>query len=226
VTISRGDGDVDWEHVDKIKADNLIPKRTRKSKPKLSDRQEKFVEEYAKSLIGSEAARKAGYSVKGANVTGSQLLTNPSIKERLRQKMEERIAAANISQESILREIAKIAFSDVKDISSWSDNRLEFMDSENIPNEVSAGIQTITTKSSEFGNDMSIKMHDKLKALEMLGKQAGLFASCKQLEANVTIAGRLGIEANVKAEIRKLEDFSDDELLKLVENGATLSKEK
>ena len=51
----------------------------------MTTRQEKFVEFYSACGNASEAARKAGYKTK-SNVIGAELLANPSIKAKIREK--------------------------------------------------------------------------------------------------------------------------------------------
>lgn len=50
----------------------------------LNERQRVFAREYVLTLRnGAEAARRAGYSVKSAKVTASQLLTNPNVRAEI-----------------------------------------------------------------------------------------------------------------------------------------------
>ena len=65
----------------------------------LNERQKRFAEAYIETGNATEAARRAGYSPNGINVTASQLLSNPKIRayvdERIAKADKERIAKAD-----------------------------------------------------------------------------------------------------------------------------------
>lgn len=56
---------------------------------KLTERQKRFVDEYIKTGNASEAARRAGYSGKNADVDGAKLLVNPSISQEVAKRLKE-----------------------------------------------------------------------------------------------------------------------------------------
>lgn len=57
----------------------------------LSEKQEAFVIEYLKDFNATQAAIRAGYSIKGADVQGSRLLGNVRIQESLIKYKDEMI---------------------------------------------------------------------------------------------------------------------------------------
>lgn len=68
--------------------------------PKLKPKQEAFVNEYLVDMNGARAARAAGYSERTARIAASgDLLTNPNVKERIKEKLQERAAVADGSFE-------------------------------------------------------------------------------------------------------------------------------
>ena len=62
----------------------------------MTERQNRFVDEFLKTGNASESARRAGYSAKSAKVTGAKLLANANLSaavdERLKEMASERIA--------------------------------------------------------------------------------------------------------------------------------------
>lgn len=56
----------------------------------LTDRQEKFCQEYSASGNGTQSAKNAGYSEKTAHVQACNLLKNPKIEARIAEIDEER----------------------------------------------------------------------------------------------------------------------------------------
>lgn len=69
---------------------------------KLTPRQARFVDEYLIDLNGTQAAMRAGYSSHGANVTGSQLLANPSVRSCVTQRQRELATKMEITREGII----------------------------------------------------------------------------------------------------------------------------
>ena len=55
----------------------------------LTERQRRFVDAYIKSPNAAQAARKAGYSLKSANVTASRLLANINISREIERRLKE-----------------------------------------------------------------------------------------------------------------------------------------
>src|SRR5215472_13652084 len=65
-----------------------------KKKPKLTEKQKRFVKHYLTNLNATKAAISAGYAQKGAHVTGCRLLKNPKVKdavERGNDKIAEKL---------------------------------------------------------------------------------------------------------------------------------------
>lgn len=54
----------------------------------LTQKQERFVEEYIKDLNATQAAIRAGYSEKTAGVQGSVLLKNPNVSAEVKKRIE------------------------------------------------------------------------------------------------------------------------------------------
>jgi phage terminase small subunit len=75
----------------------------------------------------------------------------------------------------ILEELMRIAFFDIRDVLSWTDTGVAFIDSTKIDENAARAISEIKETANNFGGSRSIKMHDKLKALELLGRYAGMF---------------------------------------------------
>ena len=59
-------------------------------KAKLTEKQQRFVDEYLIDLNATQAAIRAGYSVKTANEQGSQNLAKLSIQQAIAEQMAER----------------------------------------------------------------------------------------------------------------------------------------
>lgn len=73
------------------------------AKPKLTDKQEMFCLEYLIDLNATQAAIRAGYSVRTAQAIGAENLTKPLISERITKAFNERIEETKINAAYVLK---------------------------------------------------------------------------------------------------------------------------
>lgn len=148
----------------------------------LTARQEKFCQEYLIDLNATQAAIRAGYMPTAARATGSENLTKPDIQSRLSELNKSRLEATGISQKRVLEEYAKIAFFDIREIFDVDGGLINVkqLDANN------AGAIASIKSSEEWGEDdegnkiitgtmKEVKVFDKIRALQDLGKHLGLF---------------------------------------------------
>ena len=83
---------------------------------KLTEKQQRFVEEYLVDLNATQAAIRAGYSVKTADVQGSRMLGNVKVQSAIGEAMALRSRRTGINQDRVVLELAKIAFVKITDI--------------------------------------------------------------------------------------------------------------
>lgn len=138
----------------------------------LNDKQRLFVGHYLKSLNATQAAIKAGYSKKRASELGYQLLQKPTVAAAIQKAMDKRANKLEITADRVLQEIAAVAFAHMGEYATWSGNTVTLKDSAEVdPRAVAEVKQTV----NQFGNNVGIKLHDKLGALEKLGKHLGMW---------------------------------------------------
>jgi len=148
----------------------------------LTDKQEKFCQEYLVDLNATQAAIRAGYSEATARSQGQRLLTNVDIQARISELNKSRLEATGISQKRVLEEYAKIAFFDIREIFDVDGGLINVkqLDANN------AGAIASIKSSEEWGEDedgnrvvtgtlKEVKVFDKIRALQDLGKHLGLF---------------------------------------------------
>ena len=124
---------------------------------KLTRKQEAFINEYLRCFNGSEAARRAGYSVKSARQTASDLLATPYISEQIKI----RIAEVHMSADEALEILAAHARGDIGQFA----DRLGQLD---LPAAKEAGIsrlikkfkQKTVTKIGKGDTDEDTEIHD------------------------------------------------------------------
>lgn len=162
---------------------------------KLTDKQQRFVDEYLIDLNATQAAIRAGYSVKTANEQGSQNLAKLSIQQAIAERMAERSRRTGVNQDRVVLELAKIAFVKMTDI----------VDSEgNIKGDAAeddlACIESVKYKHSDtdtgYSEEREVKIASKLKALELLGKHLGMWNDKVDLNVAlpIVISGSDGLE--------------------------------
>lgn len=149
---------------------------------KLTEKQQRFVEEYLIDLNGTQAAIRAGYSARTANEQASRLLANVSVQQAVSERMAERSKRTGVNQDRVILELAKIAFLKMTDVVDKDGN---IKDDAN-PDDLSC-IESIKYKHSDTDTGSStereVKTASKLKALELLGKHLGMWND--KLDVNI-----------------------------------------
>ena len=126
-------------------------------------------------LNASAADRRAGYSKMTAGQTGFDLLKNPKIQVALRDALQRRSERTKITQDRVLHELARIAFADMRGAPTWGSEGVELIGSDQIDDEMAAAIASISHTVTNDSGSVRIRLHDKLRALEKLGRHLGLF---------------------------------------------------
>lgn len=155
----------------------------------LTNKEERFCYEYlANGFNATKACIKAGYSKKTAYASGSRLLKNVKVQERIQHLKDNLAETAGISALMVANEHAKIAFSGVAHLhNSW----IERKELEDLTDDQKACIQEISTKVvkvniGERDNPVMadveyvrIKTYDKQKSLEAISELLGFNAPKK-----------------------------------------------
>lgn len=142
----------------------------------LNAKQKRFCEEYIIDLNGTQAAIRAGYSAKTAGEQAGRLLGDVRIQEYIQELKTERSDRTNITADMVVQEIAKVAMLNVEDF--YDDIGLKPLSE--LDDKAKAAISSYQTKRIKVGKDEwedipIMKVHDKMKALELLGKHVGVF---------------------------------------------------
>ncbi|NFA43945.1 terminase small subunit [Clostridium botulinum] len=142
---------------------------------KLTAKQKRFCNEYLIDLNATQAAIRAGYSVDSAKVIGCENLTKPNVKSYLDRRMAKREIRTEISQDKVLNELAKIGFANIDDYvvvdSSSGYDKVIIKDTKSIPEDKISAISSI----KQGANGIEVRLHDKVRALENIGRHLGMF---------------------------------------------------
>lgn len=81
---------------------------------KLTEKQKRFCEEYLIDLNATQAAIRAGYSVKTAYSIGEENLKKPEIQKMISELQNKQSERTQITADTVLKELEKIAFADTE----------------------------------------------------------------------------------------------------------------
>lgn len=176
---------------------------------KLSPKQQRFVDEYLVDLNATQAAIRAGYSAKTAAQIGERLLRKVEVQAALSERMKARETRTEITQDRVLKELSRIAFGTSRDVMTWGPGGVKLRDSGELTEDEAAMVSEASEAVTAAGGTLKLKTHDKVKALELLGKHLGMFKERIELtgkdggpvEQKATVIN----EAKIKAAVSKLE---------------------
>ena len=161
-------------------------------KNKLTAKQEMFCKEYLKDLNATQAAIRAGYSKKHPDNIAAQLMSKTHVSSKIQHLMDKRASKMEIQSEKVLGELKTLGHSDirllfddngaVKPISQWPDEIAKAVEAIQVVEEFEyhAGgfyCDSCGRKQSKelIGQTKKVKLWDKPKALELMGKHKKLF---------------------------------------------------
>lgn len=163
----------------------------------LTAKQQAFVDEYLVDLNATQAAIRAGYSPKNADVTGPRLLGNVGIAEAIKTRMDERADRLGVTQDDVVQALRAIAFADLREVTEWGREQDEssglwrvyvrLRDSERLSDEAAVALNELRVDAS---GHLTVRLSDKLRALELLGRHLGMF----KRDVDVRVSGGFTVE--------------------------------
>ncbi|SEF31373.1 terminase small subunit [Variovorax sp. NFACC27] len=183
----------------------------------LTKKQQRFVNEYLIDLNGKQAAIRAGYTVRRAEVTASELIANRKVSEAIAQKMVVREKRTEITQDRVLKELARIAFFDLRKLYREDGSLKDMHELDDDAAAVLAGVDVVETKgNAEVGGPAGlrhqpefvkkVKIPDKVAALSLAMRHLGM------LKDKVEHSGGLTLR-------RSAQELTDDELAAIAAGG-------
>ncbi len=192
---------------------------------KLTEKQQRFCDEYLIDLNATQAAIRAGYSERTANEQGARLLAKVSVQEYVAERKADRRKRTEITQDMVLTELAAIAFAKTTDYVKIIEQQATFTSDEGVriplydENGKPVMVQNVQLEPTKNLDDTQIKaiagikqgkngielsMCSKERALEMLGKHLGMWTE----------------KVEVSGEVKNpFEGLTTEELKKLIADG-------
>ena len=171
---------------------------------KLTPKQQQFVREYLIDFNATQAAIRAGYSPKTAQVIGAENLKKPMVAAEIQRLGQKTAQKLEITRESIMQELAAIGFARASDfvrVETAPTTRLgvhpltgeiislpsycqtvRITNTDDLPEDKAAALAGI----KQGANGIEVKLHDKVRALELLGKAVGVFDSGRDTSTEAT----------------------------------------
>lgn len=151
----------------------------------LTAKQARFVQEYLIDLNGKQAAIRAGYSVRRAEVTASELLADRKVSEAVAAGQKAREVRTHITQDRVLQELSRLAFFDIRTLYREDGSLKAMSELDDVAAAVLAGVDVVETKgNAKIGGEAGIehqaefvkkvKIPDKVGALTLCMKHLGL----------------------------------------------------
>lgn len=175
----------------------------------MTEKQKIFADEYLIDLNATRAYRVAYPSVKKeqtAAQAGSRMLRNVKVAAYISERMEERQKRTEVTQDRVVQELAAIAFARATDYAevryNGANSVVVIKPTVELSDEQICAIAGI----KEGANGIEIKLNNKEKALELLGRHLGMWND------------KINVEGQVEAK-NPFADLTTEELKKLVGDG-------
>lgn len=157
-----------------------MPPRVRTT---LSNRERIFVREYLVDLNAIQAGARAGYAPRRIGSNIYRVMKRPPVRAAIAAAMAERERDLQIDAREVLREIARLCFSNMLDYVRVNEDGSAEMDLSGVTRDRAAAIAEITLaegaeltgKMRRGGKRVKLKLADKPRSLFMLGQHLGLF---------------------------------------------------
>ena len=155
----------------------------------LTEKQKLFCDEWLKDMNGTRAYKAAYKSTKSDHVAATnagRLLRNAEVQKYIQEKQKEREKRTEITQDMVIKELAKLAFIDRTDIVKLGKTRNgETKVIIQSTDDLTAEQRAIISGIKETKNGIEVTFYSKEKALELLGRHLGMFNDKLQLTGEI-----------------------------------------
>lgn len=140
-----------------------------------------FVTEYLIDHNGTQSAIRAGYAPSSAALIACKLFAKPRVQDAIRKEIEAQKERLRIDSDRVKTELARIAFVDLREA---YDEKGALRPLNTLPENVIRAVIAVETDEifeqdgklrTKVGETVKLKLADKVRALELLGKHLRLF---------------------------------------------------
>ena len=156
-------------------AGGMAKRKKAKKAPELTGKQRLFVAEYLIDFNATRAAKEAGYSLRTAQQIGSKNMLKHVVKEAIDKAIRARLERAKMDADEVLRELARIAGSDILSYVSFSAAGVGVRNSSELTRDEARALSEVSeTVNAQGQRSVKFKTHDKMRALDLLAKHLGI----------------------------------------------------
>lgn len=167
-------------------------------------KQDLFPDEFLKDLNAKQAVIRCGFQTENPGQVGHYLLSLPHICSKIQEALDARSKRTAITKDRVLQEMARVAFADQASFATWGGGKVTLKDSSDLSPDDTVCVKKITEKTDNKGaKTLEIELHDKMKALEMLGRHLVLFTDKLDVNANVQVGGVLRVPTQSEGDWEK-----------------------
>lgn len=153
----------------------------------LSIRQERFCHEYVIDRKGGPAYGRAfgrNRPTAADYRSAQEYLSKPLIQKRVAELEAERTRRVELEADAVLRELMRVAFSDITEVMAWDARSVTLRPSVDLDPESAAAVASVRARSEARRDnggtthtviELDVRMHNKVAALERLAEHLGLF---------------------------------------------------
>lgn len=141
-----------------------------------------FVDEFLIDLDASKAARRAGYSGRSAYQRGYVLKNTPAVAAAIAAGLAEQSARTNNTADRVIAELMRSAYADPRDL---LDATGRYLPLHKMPADMRRAIASIDVEhKNKSTRIVRIRMTDKTRSLELLGRRLKMFSERLELDAS------------------------------------------
>lgn len=134
-------------------------------------KQEKFCLEYLVDLNATQAAIRAGYSKKTAGRIGGENVHKPEIMAKIAEMRAKQEKRTEITADRVIEELARVGLARIDQAVECVGQTVKIKDFSELSPEVLAAVESV----QETKDGLRIKFHNKIAALDQLGRHLGIF---------------------------------------------------
>ena len=171
----------------------------------LTDKQERFCQEYIVDLNATQAAIRAGYSKNSAAEIGCQNLIKLNVAKRIAELKAERSKRVQFTADDLFNELVKVGTSNMEDFIVVQPDGTTRIDMSKCSRDQMAALSEVSTEQSyvDTGSEdepnyqtvskIKIKQHSKNQALIELGKHLGVKSGVDVTSNGETVGVDVGV---------------------------------
>jgi phage terminase small subunit len=135
-----------------------------------------FAEAFLKTQSATEAAKISG--IRGRSPRSAcTFLRRPDVQKIINDEMTMRARSVGVTAERVINELSALAFTSMTDFATWDGRTVSLTDSSALTRRQARAVQSVSSKMSAQGvPNVTIKLYDKTKALELLARYLGIIS--------------------------------------------------